>query len=198
MTWNAKWHADADADTRSMTPSRNTRIYTLRSVPSSPGRSFFCLGPRPIAYLDGILIDNLTFTTMNFKSIWLGDRGMLNLCKYPWNNDTFTFGLTVQWPFKLSCVTISFEVCSSSLVRGRCRCRWGWWRPIRLLHLPSLLYSPLLLQLKDCKRLDLERCGSEHYLERYQSQKILAFLGDSSPPTGNAIASENYSSPATG
>ena len=31
-------HADVDA--RTMTPSRNTRSYTLRSVPSSPGRSF--------------------------------------------------------------------------------------------------------------------------------------------------------------
>ena len=31
----------ADDDARSMTPSRNTRSYTLRSVPSSPGRSFF-------------------------------------------------------------------------------------------------------------------------------------------------------------
>ena len=30
----------ADADARSMTPSRNTRSYTLRNVPSSPGRSF--------------------------------------------------------------------------------------------------------------------------------------------------------------
>ena len=30
----------ADDDARSMTPSRNTRSYTLRSVPSSPGRSF--------------------------------------------------------------------------------------------------------------------------------------------------------------
>ena len=30
----------ADVDARSMTPSRNTRSYTLRSVPSSPGRSF--------------------------------------------------------------------------------------------------------------------------------------------------------------
>ena len=30
----------ADADARSMTPSRNTRSYTPRSVPSSPGRSF--------------------------------------------------------------------------------------------------------------------------------------------------------------
>ena len=29
------------ADARYMTPSRNTRSYTLRSVPSSPGRSFF-------------------------------------------------------------------------------------------------------------------------------------------------------------
>ena len=29
-----------DVDARSMTPSRNTRSYTLRSVPSSPGRSF--------------------------------------------------------------------------------------------------------------------------------------------------------------
>ena len=29
-----------DADARSMTPSRNTRSFTLRSVPSSPGRSF--------------------------------------------------------------------------------------------------------------------------------------------------------------
>ena len=33
----------ADDDARSMTPSRNTRRYTLRSVPSSPGRSFFPL-----------------------------------------------------------------------------------------------------------------------------------------------------------
>ena len=31
----------ADVDAISMTPSRNTRSYTLRSVPSSPGRSFF-------------------------------------------------------------------------------------------------------------------------------------------------------------
>ena len=30
-----------DVDARYMTPSRNTRSYTLRSVPSSPGRSFF-------------------------------------------------------------------------------------------------------------------------------------------------------------
>ena len=30
----------ADVDAISMTPSRNTRSYTLRSVPSSPGRSF--------------------------------------------------------------------------------------------------------------------------------------------------------------
>ena len=30
----------ADVDAMSMTPSRNTRNYTLRSVPSSPGRSF--------------------------------------------------------------------------------------------------------------------------------------------------------------
>ena len=35
---------DADADARSMTPSRNTRSYTLRSVPSSPGRSFLAYG----------------------------------------------------------------------------------------------------------------------------------------------------------
>ena len=31
----------ADVDAKSMTPSRNTRSYTLQSVPSSPGRSFF-------------------------------------------------------------------------------------------------------------------------------------------------------------
>ena len=30
----------ADVDAISMAPSRNTRSYTLRSVPSSPGRSF--------------------------------------------------------------------------------------------------------------------------------------------------------------
>ena len=33
----------ADADARSMTPSRITRSCTLRSVPSSPGRSFLFL-----------------------------------------------------------------------------------------------------------------------------------------------------------
>ena len=36
----------ADVDSRSMTPSRNTRSYTLRSVPSSPGRSF--LAPKEL------------------------------------------------------------------------------------------------------------------------------------------------------
>ena len=36
----------ADVDARSMTPSRNTRSYTLRSVPSSPGRSF--LAPKEL------------------------------------------------------------------------------------------------------------------------------------------------------
>ena len=61
MTWNAKWHEmswnlkchemsnvmkcqeswNADANAGSMTPSRNTRRYTLWSVPSSPVRSFF-------------------------------------------------------------------------------------------------------------------------------------------------------------
>ena len=35
----------ADIDAISMTPSRNTRSYTLRSVPSSPGRSFFSFSP---------------------------------------------------------------------------------------------------------------------------------------------------------
>ena len=34
----------ADVDAISMTPSRNTRSYTLRSVPSSPGRSFLIFG----------------------------------------------------------------------------------------------------------------------------------------------------------
>ena len=69
MAWNVKWHEMsndmkcqvthdtwhmiyillnisnlyADADARSMTPSKNTRSYTLRSVPSPPGRSFFSL-----------------------------------------------------------------------------------------------------------------------------------------------------------
>ena len=33
----------ADVDAISMTPGRNTRSYTLRSVPSSPGRSFLSL-----------------------------------------------------------------------------------------------------------------------------------------------------------
>ena len=36
----------ADVDARSMTPSRNTRSYKLRSVPSSPGRSF--LAPKEL------------------------------------------------------------------------------------------------------------------------------------------------------
>ena len=51
-SWNVKCHEmsdvmkckmslNADADAGSMTPSRNTRRYTLRSIPSSPGRSFF-------------------------------------------------------------------------------------------------------------------------------------------------------------
>ena len=62
LTWNDTWHMThgtwhmshddillnisnlyADADAISMTPSRNTRSYTLRSVPSSPGRSFSLL-----------------------------------------------------------------------------------------------------------------------------------------------------------
>ena len=39
----AMFNIYADVDAISMTPSRNTRSYTLRSVPSSPGRSFFPL-----------------------------------------------------------------------------------------------------------------------------------------------------------
>ena len=36
----AMFNIYADVDAISLTPSRNTRSYTLRSVPSSPGRSF--------------------------------------------------------------------------------------------------------------------------------------------------------------
>ena len=36
-----RFNIHADVDAIYMTPSRNTRSYTLRSVPSSPGRSFF-------------------------------------------------------------------------------------------------------------------------------------------------------------
>ena len=39
MKCQESWHADADAGY--MTPSSNTQSYTLRSEPSSPGRSFF-------------------------------------------------------------------------------------------------------------------------------------------------------------
>ena len=34
----------ADTDARSMIPSRKTRSYTVRSVPSFPGRSFIVIG----------------------------------------------------------------------------------------------------------------------------------------------------------
>ena len=37
----------ADVDARSMTPSRNARSYTLRSVPSSPERSFLLTNYHP-------------------------------------------------------------------------------------------------------------------------------------------------------
>ena len=37
-------------DDRSLTQSRNTRSYTLRSVPSSTGRSFFDLAGGKFAY----------------------------------------------------------------------------------------------------------------------------------------------------
>ena len=46
----------ADVDARYMTPSRNTRSYTLRSVPSSPGRSFFKI--RPPLFGSGHLCDD--------------------------------------------------------------------------------------------------------------------------------------------
>ena len=54
----------ADVDAISMTPSSNTRSYTLRSVPSSPGRSFFRKDGKWISfsYLDNgffIFISNL-------------------------------------------------------------------------------------------------------------------------------------------
>ena len=45
MSWNA--------DAGSMTPSRNTRRYTLRSVPSSPGRSFLLLPEFSYSSLSG-------------------------------------------------------------------------------------------------------------------------------------------------
>ena len=45
-------YADADGDARSMTQSKNTRSYTLRSVPSSPGRSLFQIAPWAVARVD--------------------------------------------------------------------------------------------------------------------------------------------------
>ena len=45
----------AEADARSMTPSRNTRSFTIRSVPSSPGRSF--LAPQSSAHWRGAYRD---------------------------------------------------------------------------------------------------------------------------------------------
>ena len=64
MSWNVKCHEmqnvmkckmswNADADAGSMTPSRNTRRYTLRSVPSSPGRSFLSLSLYLSLFFDG-------------------------------------------------------------------------------------------------------------------------------------------------
>ena len=64
MSWNA--HADAG----SMTPSRNTRRYKLRSVPSSPGRSFLELDHTHVPY---VLVP------------WTLDKHILNhicICKY--------------------------------------------------------------------------------------------------------------------
>ena len=54
----------ADADARSMTPSRNTRSFTLRSVPSSPGRSFF---------IDNVKGSEISDRLESFKLIILTD-----------------------------------------------------------------------------------------------------------------------------
>ena len=68
----------ADAVARSMTPSRNTWSYTLRSVPSSPGRSF----------LTGLLVtlsDSHTGALINSDAVLVTKKVAVEKCF--WGND---------------------------------------------------------------------------------------------------------------
>ena len=65
--WNM-FNLYADVDARSMTPSRNTRSYTLRSVPSSPGRSFFSSCLRSLMMLH--LLSTFTRVKYHYHSIY--------------------------------------------------------------------------------------------------------------------------------
>ena len=62
----------ADADDESMTPSRNDRRYTLRSVQSSSGQSFLdtqvSLAPTHVSWLVGWLVSWLV-TLSDFQSL---------------------------------------------------------------------------------------------------------------------------------
>ena len=85
-SWNVKCHQMSmvtkcqmswNADAGFMTPSRNTRSFTLRSVPSSPGRSFFIfwgekppLGPDQLAFHSLIWSANQYLVTILFFKIW--------------------------------------------------------------------------------------------------------------------------------
>ena len=76
--------ADADADADAVTPSRNTRSYTLRSVPSSPGRSFFdgilsvvYFIIRSIKNANVLMSQNLKDTTDNDDYVTLAEEEMI-------------------------------------------------------------------------------------------------------------------------
>ena len=58
--------ADADA----VTPSCNTRKYTLRSVQSSPGRSFFYLDFLALPYLSSCLFEKQKCATNDLQRSW--------------------------------------------------------------------------------------------------------------------------------
>ena len=58
----------ADADARSLTPSRKTRNCTLRSVPSSPGRSFFNSAAKKLENLDTLSRDPPQFHTQTIQN----------------------------------------------------------------------------------------------------------------------------------
>ena len=60
------WSWNANADDGSMTPSRNDRRYTLRSVQSSPGRSFLFSW-----WVWGTLNENPRWSTVLMKMLWM-------------------------------------------------------------------------------------------------------------------------------
>ena len=113
----------ADDDARSMTPSRNTRSYTLRSVPSSPGRSFlsktffrcncknFAPNTQGIVHISSKLEKNLSKYSIDVLFGHASDESILgdSIMGSTWNGGNIDYSQPPHRPLRQDTISPQFQ-----------------------------------------------------------------------------------------